>query len=147
MKSILGVAILLLPWLMPAADTLPGTQPLTLTGDLSAQMVAGIDRFLDRELEASLTTRAAFWKRDFTSDGAYEKSIAPNRERLRQFIGAVDARVPVTQIEFTGGNRTPSLVAETDRYVVRTMWKTQPSLLKCAAFCGCLCRSIMFERE
>ena len=33
--------------------TLPGTQPLTMTGDLSAQMVAGIDAFLSREIEQS----------------------------------------------------------------------------------------------
>ena len=32
---------------------LPGTQPLTLTGDLSAQMVAGIDKFLPREALAA----------------------------------------------------------------------------------------------
>ncbi|MBI5773277.1 MAG: hypothetical protein HZA89_05985 [Verrucomicrobia bacterium] len=93
-------------------QTLPGTQPLTMTGDLSAQMVAGIDKFLDRELEASVATRAQFWKRDFTSAEAYEKSVAPNRERLRKIIGAVDARLPVKELEFVGGTGTPSKIAE-----------------------------------
>ena len=32
-----------------AGQTLPGTQPLDTQGDLSAQMITGIDRFLDRE--------------------------------------------------------------------------------------------------
>src|SRR5206468_176722 len=30
---------------------LPGTQPLTMDGDIAAQMVAGIDKFLLREIE------------------------------------------------------------------------------------------------
>src|ERR1039458_3806149 len=34
-----------------AQDVLPNTQPLILQGDISTQMVAGIDKFLDRELE------------------------------------------------------------------------------------------------
>src|SRR6266704_3278393 len=72
---------------------LPGTQPLTLQGDLSAQMVAGIDTFLSREIEHSIAGRQKFWKRDFSSAAAYEKSVAVNRERLRKIIGATDARL------------------------------------------------------
>ena len=33
------------------AEELPGTKPLTMQGDLAAQMVAGIDRYLMRELD------------------------------------------------------------------------------------------------
>ena len=40
------------------AVTLPATQPLTLQGDLSAQMVAGIDKFLMREIEQSVEAAA-----------------------------------------------------------------------------------------
>src|SRR6185436_9739753 len=80
----------------PAQDSapLPGTKPLTNSGDLSAQMVAGIDRFLLREIDSTAVARTNFWKRDFSSREAYEKSVAPNRERLRKLIGAVDERVP-----------------------------------------------------
>ncbi|MFA6563862.1 MAG: dienelactone hydrolase family protein [Verrucomicrobiia bacterium] len=78
-----------------AADDklLPGTQPLTGTNDLSMGMIAGIDRYLDRELAASVERRAAKWKRDFSSPEAYVKSIEPNRERFKKIIGAVDERV------------------------------------------------------
>ena len=38
---------------------LPGTQPLLTQGDLSAQMVAGIDTFLMRALERAPEARAA----------------------------------------------------------------------------------------
>ncbi|MBI5683780.1 MAG: hypothetical protein HZC54_01740 [Verrucomicrobia bacterium] len=78
-----------------AADDqlLPGTQPLTGTNDLSMGMIAGIDRFLDRELAASVERRAAKWKRDFSSPEAYVKSVEPNRERFKKIIGVVDERV------------------------------------------------------
>ena len=39
------------------ARPLPGTAPLTLQGDLAAQMVAGIDRFLARQLQAVVDRR------------------------------------------------------------------------------------------
>ena len=63
----------------PAQQTLPNTQPLTLTGDLSAQMVAGIDWFLMQELDRSVGERQRFWQRDFSSVEAYERSIMPSR--------------------------------------------------------------------
>src|SRR5881409_1455930 len=80
--------------------TLPGTKPLELQGDLSAQMVGGIDKFLLREIERAAVERTNFWKRDFSSREAYEKSIAPNRERLRKFIGVLEERVQFKELEF-----------------------------------------------
>ena len=41
-----------------AAEPLPGTQPLTVEGDLAARMVAGIDRYLDRELAVAVARRS-----------------------------------------------------------------------------------------
>lgn len=99
-------------------STLPGTEPLTESGDLSAQMVAGIDRMLMRELERSVAGRAQYWQRDFSSPAAYERSVAPNRDRLRRCVGAVDPRLPVTELEWVGGTSTPQLVAETPAYRV-----------------------------
>src|SRR5688500_5813842 len=92
---------------------LNGTEPLTLTGDIPAQMRGGIDRFVTRETERSVAERAKLWKRDFSSPAAYEKSVAPNRERLRKIIGAVDARLPVTDLQLVGGTSTPSKLGET----------------------------------
>src|SRR5437870_13006976 len=45
------LGVLLSPASAQPAATLPGTQPLTAQGDLSAQLVAGIDKSLLRELE------------------------------------------------------------------------------------------------
>ena len=90
----LGLAAFVGQFACAAEEVAPlaGTQPLTLTGDLSAQMVAGIDAFLMRETEQSVAKRAQFWKRDYSSSEAYDKSVQPNREDLRRIIGAVDER-------------------------------------------------------
>ncbi|MFO0929723.1 MAG: hypothetical protein U0736_22325 [Gemmataceae bacterium] len=116
-------ALLLLTALSPArADdppkTLPGTKPLTLTGDIASQLVDGVDRFLLREIERAAKDREKFWKRDFSSPEAYTKSLEPNRKRLAHILGVRDPRVPfqapepVTRV----GNR--GLVGEGESYDV-----------------------------
>src|SRR5688572_22291972 len=74
-------------------EAFPNTQPLTLQGDLSVQMVAGIDRFLTSETQRAIEERQKLWQRDFSSAAAYDKSISRHRDRLRQIIGAVDPRL------------------------------------------------------
>jgi len=118
-----GTPVLLLLILLciraSAQDTpLGGTALLTTPGDLSTQMVAGIDRFLMRELEQSVGERAKFWHRDFSSPQGYEQSVQPNRERFRKIIGAVDARLPASSLELISTTETAALVAETDRFSI-----------------------------
>jgi dienelactone hydrolase len=76
------------------APPLAGTTLLTLEGDLAAQMVAGIDRFLDRERAAAVRERPGQWSRDFTTPDAYARSVETNRQRLRHILGVVDDRLP-----------------------------------------------------
>src|SRR5690349_5757801 len=85
---------------LAAGEVLPGTRPLETTNDLSREMVAGIDRFLMREIAASVTRRTNLWHRDFSSTDAYEKSVQPNRDSLKRIIGAVDERVPIHAVEY-----------------------------------------------
>lgn len=101
-----------------AQPVLSNTQPLTLQGDLSVQMVVGIDKFLARELDHSIAGRQKFWHRDFSSRDSYETSVRPNRERLRRIIGAVDPRLPVKALEFIAGTDRPAQIAETDAFTV-----------------------------
>ena len=96
-------------------QTLPGTSPLTWEGDLAARMVAGIDRFFMRRLEASVTHRAGHWKRDFSSRVNYVKSIAANRRRLSRLIGVVDPRGPV-EMELVTTQSAPSRVGRGPGY-------------------------------
>lgn len=92
-----------------------------MQGDLSAQMVAGIDRFLDRELERSVNDRAKLWHRDLASRAAYDKSVQPNRDHLRKYVGAVDPRLSVTALEYVSTTSTSAKLAETDRFTIHAV--------------------------
>src|SRR5437868_12487399 len=78
-----------------AQTALPGTEPLTAEGDIAAQMVDGINRSLEKATATSQEQRASLWKRNYESAQSYEQSVAPNRERFRRIIGAVDRRLVV----------------------------------------------------
>ena len=96
----------LIGWPLVAQDQagpVVGTKLLTMEGDLASELVSGADRFLLKELEQSIGEREVRWNRDFSSPAAYEKSIEPNRQRLRQMLGARDTLVekPVPKFEST----------------------------------------------
>ena len=65
-----------------------------MTGDIASELVAGVDRFLLKQIDESTAKRAAHWKRDFSSPKAYNASVEPNRKRLAHILGVRDARVP-----------------------------------------------------
>jgi hypothetical protein len=104
-----------------AAGPLPNTRPLDEKDDPAMKMVAGIDKYLTRALAASVEKRKQHWKPDYSSPEAYAKSVEPNRQRLKKILGMVDERKKFDDIEYVGGPRTPSLVAETDLYKVHAI--------------------------
>ncbi|MGE3311159.1 MAG: dienelactone hydrolase family protein [Limisphaerales bacterium] len=110
------LAILTLP--ARAADvpppTLAGTEALTLTGDIASNLVAGVDRFLLRQIEESVEKRAAFWNRDFSSSEAYQRSVETNRQRLAHITGVRDARVSPPRLEVVATPDGPALHARSD---------------------------------
>jgi dienelactone hydrolase len=113
------VLVTLLSLVAPlTAEPLPDTKPLTAEGDLAAQMVAGIDKYLMRELEASVEKRKAYWKPDYSSPEAYSRSVEPNREHLRRILGVVDRRVPFRDLEYIATTSQPALVAKASGYKV-----------------------------
>jgi dienelactone hydrolase len=115
----LSALVLLLGIVTPlAAEPLPDTHPLTTEGDLAARMVAGIDRYLMRELAASPEKRKALWHPDYSSPEAFARSVEPNREHLRRILGVVDRRVPFRDPELVATTSQPALVAEGDGYRV-----------------------------
>jgi dienelactone hydrolase len=92
------------------AEAFPGTKPLDLKGDLASEMVAGIDRFLLREIDASVQRRPGLWKRDTSSPEHYYASVAMNRASLRVIMGARDAREKVHALELVATTDQPALV-------------------------------------
>lgn len=123
----LGAALLLLTGASRAADqVLPGTAPLTIREPLDEVMVEGLDRFCLRELAASRNRRAARWKRDYSSAGAYAASIVDNRQRFRVSIGAVDPRLTAAQpnrcrFELVSTLDRSSVVARTSQVTVHAI--------------------------
>jgi len=99
-----------------ALETLPQTKPLEWEeSDLSARLMDGAHRFIERRIAESVTKRSQFWSRDFSSAAAYAKSVQPNRGRFQTIIGAVDSRL-TPRMERFGDDAHPALVAETSRY-------------------------------
>jgi len=123
-----AAATLWLAQFSPAAEPLPNTKPLTEDGDLAAKMVAGMHKYLDRELAASPKNRDAMWSIDTASQEAYAKSVAPHRERLKKYLGVIDQRVS-PRLEYISGPGSPSLLGEIDGckiHVVR--WAVLPGV-------------------
>lgn len=105
----------------PSAE-LPNTKPLTDDGDLAAKQVAGMHKYLDREMAAAPAKRDALWKANTA------EPLAAKRQRLRKILGLVDARVP-PKLEYVGGPGNPSLVREVDGIRIhRVRWAVLPGL-------------------
>ena len=109
-------------WLQAAhAQPALETKPLTLEGDIASHLVAGVDRFLLRELSASIARREQHWSRDFTSHAAYARSVEPNRKRLANIIGLRDERVAFDGLTLASTTAESSLVGQTDRITIRAV--------------------------
>jgi hypothetical protein len=104
------------PAASPAPGVLPGTTPLTIAGDLAAQMVEGIHKHLLRATAESLESRPGLWNRNFRSARDYEESIAPEREQLRKIIGAVDRRVPEPKLQIVAATPAFAEIARGSRF-------------------------------
>jgi dienelactone hydrolase len=97
---------------------LPGTQPLTIEGDIASQLVDGVDQFLLKQIDASVDARDQFRHRDFSSADAYNKSIEPNRQRLAHILGVRDARVAFDSPELIATPERPALVGKGKQFEV-----------------------------
>lgn len=93
-----------------STDPLPGTLPLTLSGDLAALMVNGIDRHLDDALLETVSRRQREWQTRMAlphSASGMERPVGELHSkswrsaatthclRLAQLLGVVDTREPV----------------------------------------------------
>ncbi|HTV42271.1 MAG TPA: prolyl oligopeptidase family serine peptidase [Candidatus Sulfotelmatobacter sp.] len=88
-----------------------GTQPkLTVPGDLASNMVAGVDRFLLRKIDESATNQERFWHRDLSSPAAYNQSIETNRQRLACILGVRDARPAKVEMHLMATTTQSALV-------------------------------------
>ena len=80
--------------------SLAGTAALDIQGDIASELVAGVDRFLLKELGKSIDKRIHLWPKPESTDGnaardsAYESATATLRQELRMRIGMIDSPIP-----------------------------------------------------
>lgn len=144
-RQLLALALLLLAAASHAeepqfGDVLEGTDKLTMEGDISMQLVEGVDRFLLQQLGESSKLRDKNWTVDYSSIDAYNKSLEPKRARLAKMIGADEKRLSVPPFRkiyvddsmLDIAAKSSSFVAKHDRLPVlghlRSDWNDQPAL-------------------
>jgi dienelactone hydrolase len=114
-----------LPAYWVAAEPLPGTEPLTLEGDIAAQLVAGVDKFLSRKIDESAAVRDKAWPKEFESSEKQAEFLKAKRERLAKMLGVRDERVPFDAPELVATARRSALIAEGETYKVYAVrWPT-----------------------
>jgi cephalosporin-C deacetylase-like acetyl esterase len=79
------------------AIELVGTERLTLRGDIASELVSGVDRFLLKQIDASVTQRLAGWPKPNSQNGeispdVYSEAIKGLRAEYSRRIGLVDTR-------------------------------------------------------
>ena len=106
------------------AQTLHGTIPLTLDGDLAAQMVEVLDGYVSRAITDSVEGRTGLWHRDYSSHNAYTESVEPNRASLQKRIGCLDPRLPIEELAYIATTKTAVHLTEDENYTVsRVRWQ------------------------
>ena len=105
-------------------QALHGTTPLTLEGDLAAQMVEVLDGYVSRTVASSVERRGGLWHRDYSSHNAYTESVEPNRARLRKQIGCLDPRLPIEELTYIATTNASAQIIEDENYTVsRVRWQ------------------------
>lgn len=102
-------------------ETLPGTEPLTTEGDIASQLVAGVDRFLLRELEASIAARQRYWRTDKSSAAAYVDSIEENRRQFAVRLGVRDTRASDSEPRYLATVQRSSLLGRGVNYEIHAV--------------------------
>ncbi len=126
------------------ASPLPGSAPLTENGDLAAQMVEGIKRYLLRRTDEAATERSGLWKHDYRSIAGYRESVSANRDHLRQTIGAMDTRVEAQSPEVLATLANPAPIAQARDYKIYPIrWRVFASVVE--GYDGLDCEGLLLE--
>ncbi len=103
------------------ASHLPDAAPLDEAGDIAAQMIAGIHRYLDRELRAADQTAAARLQSEPAANELSETAVQERRQEFAHIIGMADDRKPAPSLEFVCSTTDPFRVAATPTYDVHAV--------------------------
>lgn len=100
---------------------LPDTDALTIEGDVAAQMIAGIHRYLDRELAAADNEADSRLQSLAGSPDTLAAQVSEKRQEFARNIGVIDERKPIAALEFVCSTTDPFRVAATRTYDVHAI--------------------------
>lgn len=103
------------------SDGPSGTVPLIMDGDPASEMVDGIDRFLLREIAAGAQSRSARFHVDVSSPAAWEKSLAPHREKLAKCLGIRDSRLSYAAPEVISAVGSDTIMFRNQAFTVQAV--------------------------
>lgn len=93
-------------------DVMPGTKPLGPEEDRSIKILEEAHLFIEEKIRTAPARRAQHWNRDLGSREAYERSVAPNRQRFMKIIGLEDKRQPPQSFKLVLKESHPNVVME-----------------------------------
>jgi dienelactone hydrolase/type 1 glutamine amidotransferase len=100
------------------AGPVPGTKLLDTDADIASELVAGVDRFCDRQLASAAEATGPRWKLDATSPEAFQASLEPHRRRLASMLGVESVRPQCRGFERIESARASSIVHDAEKYTV-----------------------------
>ncbi len=103
------------------SSRLQGTAALAIEGDVAAQMIAGIHRYLDRELAAADSEAEESLRSLAASAEILTARVSAKRQEFARNIGVIDARKPVSALEFVCSTTDPFRVAATRTYDIHAI--------------------------
>lgn len=109
-------------------EVLPGTQPLTMEGDLASVMIDGIDRFLLDKIEQARRDRFDTWPRPNETQNDFLKATERLRSQLKIRIGMVDPVEERGEIRVVHSLSNPSSSANQELLVQDCSWPVFPGV-------------------
>lgn len=103
------------------APSLPDTEPLAIEGDVAAQMIAGIHRYLDREIAAADGDAETALRSLADAGDAIAARSDEKRQEFARYAGVIDEREPVTALEFVCSTTEPFRIAATRTYDIHAI--------------------------
>ncbi len=100
-----------------------GIRPLPASEDRAASMLAGIDRFLIRQIQREANDRMRRWSAEMSDARQRPSFLTARRRELRQILGMRETRVPFSDVERTGRSPSDHVAARNARVTVeRIRW-------------------------
>jgi hypothetical protein len=97
-------------------DPLPGTERLTMTGDIARQLLDGAHRFVDAQTAETIKRRTEKFKEITSDEEVFGKWLLQSTFVLSPILGRVSDRVPYRGFELMETTRQSSVLFECDKY-------------------------------